>query len=90
MGLLIGRRPLRHVAMLGGTGFAAGVAKARRAQMQAARVARRAGPEPAAQAPPAAPGADLVASLRELKALQDEGVLSAAEFEAAKRKLLAG
>ena len=73
MGMLIGRRPLRHVAMLGGTGFAAGVAKARRRRT--------------------AQGADvdrLVASLRELKALRDEGVLSPEEFETAKRRVLAG
>ena len=36
MGLLIGRRPIRHVAMLGAAGVAAGVAKARR-QQQAQR-----------------------------------------------------
>jgi hypothetical protein len=36
MGLLIGRRPLRHVAMLGATGFAAGVANARRQKAQRA------------------------------------------------------
>jgi ribosomal protein L19E len=72
MGLLIGRRPLRHVAMLGGTGFAAGVAKARRQRAQRTDVDR------------------LVASLRELKALRDEGVLSPEEFETAKRRVLSG
>jgi hypothetical protein len=73
MGLMIGRRPLRHVVMLGGTGFAAGVAKARaqRRRAQHADVDR------------------LVASLRELQALRDEGVLSPEEFEAAKRRVLA-
>jgi ribosomal protein L19E len=72
MGLMIGRRPLRHVAMLGGTGFAAGVAKARRQRTQRTDVDR------------------LVASLRELKALRDEGVLSPEEFETAKRRVLSG
>jgi ribosomal protein L19E len=72
MGLMIGRRPLRHVAMLGGTGFAAGVAKARRQRAQRTDVDR------------------LVASLRELKALRDEGVLSPEEFETAKRRVLSG
>ena len=40
MGLLVGRRPLRHVAMLGATGFAAGVANARRQKAQRAAVDR--------------------------------------------------
>lgn len=50
--MLIGRRPLRHVAMLGRVAYDAGVAKARRAR---ARV----------QAPPAVAGPDVVAALRE-------------------------
>ena len=69
---MIGRRPLRHVVMLGGTGFAAGVAKARRQRAQRTDVDR------------------LGASLRELKALRDEGVLSPEEFETAKRRVLSG
>jgi hypothetical protein len=72
MGLLIGRRPLRHVAMLGATGFAAGVARARRQQAQRASVDQ------------------MVATLRELKTLHETGALSDEEFEAAKRKALAG
>jgi hypothetical protein len=72
MGLLIGRRPLRHVAMLGATGFAAGVARARRQQAQRAYVDQ------------------MVATLRELKTLHETGALSDEEFEAAKRKALAG
>jgi hypothetical protein len=72
MGLLIGRRPLRHVAMLGATGFAAGVARARRQQAHRAYVDQ------------------MVATLRELKTLHETGALSDEEFEAAKRKALAG
>jgi hypothetical protein len=72
MGLLIGRRPLRHVAMLGATGFAAGVARARRQQAQRAYVDQ------------------MVATLRELKTLHETGALSDEEFEAAKRRALAG
>jgi putative oligomerization/nucleic acid binding protein len=82
--MLIGRRPLRHVALLGGTGFAAGVAKARR--NRATRDARRAEEE----AQQAAAERRLVTGLRELAALRDEGVLSPEEFQAAKRKLLSG
>ena len=73
--------------MLGGTGFAAGVAKARREQMQAARDARRVEQEAEAQH---AAAERLVASLQELKALRDAGALSTEEFEAAKRKVLSG
>jgi len=66
-------------------GFAAGLAKARFAQRRAAQAARRAGN--GSQAPVAA-GPGLARALHDLKALEDEGVLSPAEFEAAKRKLL--
>ena len=48
-------------------------------------------PPPPAYAPPpaaAAPQSDLVAELTKLKGLADAGVLSPAEFEAAKAKLL--
>jgi BMFP domain-containing protein YqiC len=51
-------------------------------------------PPPAAVAPPpppapaAAPGGDLVSRLQQLKALQDQGVLTQEEFDAAKQKLL--
>jgi ribosomal protein L19E len=58
--------------MLGGTGFAAGVARARRQRAERADVDR------------------LVAALRELKALRDDGALTPEEFAAAKRKVLAG
>jgi hypothetical protein len=45
----------------------------------------------AASAPPAAGGrVDLVSKLQDLKTLMDEGVLTTDEFQAAKRKLLAG
>jgi hypothetical protein len=81
--MLIGRRPLRHVAMLGATGFVAGVAKTRMAQRRAAQEARR------TQARVAASPSHLVGTLRELAVLRDEGVLTPEEFEAAKRKLLA-
>ena len=76
--MLIGRRPLRSVAFLGGTGLAAGFAKAR-ADMRAGRATR--------QPPPVAP-ADLVTALRDLQGLKDQGVLTPEEFAAAKRKVL--
>ncbi len=47
-------------------------------------------PPPPAPAAPAAPAVDLVAELSKLADLKAAGVLSDAEFEAAKAKLLAG
>jgi hypothetical protein len=74
-------RPRLYLAMLGGTGFAAGVAKARQAQRRAVGAVRPA---------PAAPPPDLAGQLRELVTLRDEGALTPEEFETAKRRLLAG
>ncbi|WP_286795618.1 SHOCT domain-containing protein [Microbacterium sp. UBA3394] len=54
------------------------------AQQQAAAPAAAAAPAPA----PAAGGVDIVAELQKLAALKDAGVLSDAEFAAAKAKLL--
>ena len=69
--------------MLGGVGFQAGLDEARRKQLEAQReTAVR-----AAQAP-AAPRADVVEQLKDLKALLDDGALSPEEFRMAKRKVL--
>ena len=70
-------------------------AAAQQAQVDAAAqqaVAQQmAAAQPAAAPAPAAPaGNDLVAQLQQLAALKDAGVLSDAEFETAKAKLLAG
>ncbi|MGQ4489570.1 SHOCT domain-containing protein [Streptomyces sp. 372A] len=46
-------------------------------------------PQPAA-APPAAPGGDVVGQLERLAALKQQGILTDAEFEAQKARLLAG
>jgi hypothetical protein len=61
------------------------------AQQSQAPPAYAAQPVYAAPPPPAAPagGTDVVAKLTELKGLLDAGVLTPAEFEAAKQKLLA-
>ena len=73
-------RPLRRAPMmLGGVGFQVGLDEARRKQIAAERQAVRAAPVPAS---------DIVEQLRELKALHDDGVLSAAEFQIAKRRVL--
>ncbi len=62
--------------MLGGVGFQAGLDEVERDRLAAQRAA----------APP--PALDLVAEIKELKALHDGGTLSAEEFSIAKRKLL--
>jgi len=71
------RRPLMTATMIGGTGFAAGQAAARRSK-------------PAPPPPASAGEADLVTQLKDLAALRDKGSLSPEEFDAAKKKLLAG
>jgi Short C-terminal domain len=94
------RRPLARAAIVGGAGYAAGrhMANTRQAEddqnaqiaqlqsQQAAPVAAAAPPPP----PPAAGGADMVAQLESLKKLLDEGILTQAEFDMQKQKLLAG
>ena len=87
--MLIGRRPLRHVAILGATGFAAGVAKARLTKARQTSAASDAGraEQAHAQGPP---GERRLASLDDLAALREAGVLSPEEFEAAGRKALPG
>lgn len=59
-------------------------------QQQAAMYAPPPAPEAAAPAPAAAPagGTDVVAELQKLADLKAQGILSDAEFEAAKAKLL--
>jgi hypothetical protein len=95
-----------RAAMVGGAGYMAGKGAARRSQQeqeQEARLADLEGQQMAAAAPPPPPMAaplpppaaaggagDLVSKLQELKALQDQGVLTAEEFGVAKAKLLAG
>lgn len=100
---LIGRRrPLMRAAMVGGAGYAAGKRRARTEQHeydQDAAIAQEA--PPAAPAAPAAPPAaapapaamseaDRIQALKNLKELLDSGVLTQAEFDAQKQKLLNG
>jgi len=68
--------------MLGGVGFQAGLDQARRKQ--------RAAQQQATAEAPAAPAPDVVAQLKGLKTLRDDGVLTPEEFELAKRKVLDG
>ena len=93
------RRPLARAAIVGGAGYAAGrhMANTRQAEDdQNAQIAQlqsqQAAPVAAAPPPPppAAGGADMVAQLESLKKLLDEGILTQAEFDMQKQKLLAG
>jgi|SRR5215218_1931907 hypothetical protein len=97
------RRPLMRAAMVGGAGYMAGKSVARASERESEQEQRlaelEAQPQPVAMAaappPPPAPaapaaGGDLVSKLQQLKQLQDEGVLTAEEFAAAKAQLLAG
>jgi len=80
-------RMLRRAAVLGATAHVAsnrGQAKAEAAQQQQAAAA-----PPVQQAPPpAAPAEDSYAELMKLKELLDAGVLTQAEFDAQKAKIL--
>jgi hypothetical protein len=89
-----------RAAIVGGAGVAAGrhMANTRQAedeqnaqiaQLQAQQAAPIA-PAPPPPAAPAAGGGDMVAQLESLKKLLDEGILTQAEFDMQKQKLLAG
>ncbi|HSZ69239.1 MAG TPA: SHOCT domain-containing protein [Solirubrobacteraceae bacterium] len=97
------RRPLLRGAMVGGVGYMAGKAGANRAAQEASqeqRIESLEGPPaatapPAAAAPAAAPPAAAAApstieQLKQLGELRDGGVLTPAEFEREKQKLLGG
>ena len=60
--------------MLGGVGFQVGLDEARRKQLETQRQA--------------APTPSVVAQLKDLKALLDDGVLTPEEFQLAKRRVL--
>ena len=89
------RRPLMRAAVVGGVAYHAGKRvqegreedydrDARIAELEAQQAAQ------AAPAPAAAPQTDMVEQLQKLAALKDQGILTQAEFDAQKAKLLAG
>jgi hypothetical protein len=94
---LMRRRPLLRAAMVGGTAYAAGKHVQRGQQheeeqdqqLAQAQTAQAPPPPPPAPAPPASP-ADRVQALTQLKGLLDSGVLTQAEFDAEKTKILQG
>ena len=96
------RRPLRRAAVVGGVAVAAHHAGTKSAQAQAAEQDQdqqiadlqaqqgqpQYAPPPPAAAAPEAGGEDMVTQLENLKKLLDEGVLTQAEFDMQKQKLL--
>ena len=100
------RRPLARAAVVGGVAYHAGKKGAQNRaaeesqdqqiadlQSQQQYAQPQYAPPPPAPAPapsPSAGGADMVAQLENLKKLLDEGILTQAEFDMQKQKLLAG
>ena len=97
------RRPLARAAVVGGVAYHAGKKGAQNTaneqaqndqiqdlqqQQQYAPPEQQYAPAPPAPAAPAAGGADMVTQLENLKKLLDEGVLTQAEFDMQKQKLL--
>lgn len=91
------RRPLMRAAVVGGVAYHAGKRvqegreedydrDARIAELEAQQAAQAAPPPAAA----AAPQVDMVGQLQKLAELKDQGILTQAEFDAQKAKLLAG
>jgi Short C-terminal domain len=92
--VMMRRRPLRRAAVIGGVaavshhaGTQSGQAQAE-AQQAAAPPPQAAAPPPQAAGAPDVGGADMVTQLENLKKLLDDGVLTQAEFDAQKQKLL--
>ena len=84
---MLRRRPLARAAVVGGAAYYAGKKGAESAQNQAAEQQDAA--EQEAAPAPAAPSADeSMQELTKLKELLDTGVLTQAEFDAQKQKIL--
>jgi hypothetical protein len=88
------RRPLARAAVVGGTAYVAGKAGAKAGANQAAEQQQESAPPPPAAAPaPAASGGmseDSMAKLKQLADLREQGILTDAEFEVQKQKILQG
>jgi len=91
------RRPLLRAAVVGGAAYHAGKRvqegreedydrDARIAELEAQQAQMQAAPAP----PPQAPQIDMVEQLEKLAKLKDQGILTDAEFEVQKAKVLAG
>jgi hypothetical protein len=87
------RRPLARAAVVGGAAYYGGKKRAEgqmREQEQEARIAELEAQQYEAPAAPAAPAKDPMEQLKELAALHEQGVLTDAEFEIQKTKILQG
>ena len=91
------RRPLMRAAVVGGVAYHAGKRGAQNAANEQAQndqiadLQQQQYPQQQYAPPPAAPaagGADMFAELEKLKKLLDEGILTQAEFDMQKQKLL--
>ena len=87
------RRPLARAAMVGGTAYAVGKSRQASQQREADEQARldevEARQSVATPVTPAAPSGDeAIEQLKQLAELKDSGVLTQAEFDAQKQKLL--
>jgi Short C-terminal domain len=87
------RRPIMRGAMVGGIGYMAGKAGAKRAAQESPQGMEGGQPPAAAPAaataPPPAAGSK-IEQLKQLGELRDSGVLTPDEFEREKQKILAG
>jgi membrane protease subunit (stomatin/prohibitin family) len=85
------RRPLMRAAAVGGVAYAAGKHGAKAGEEADPNAPADEQPEAAADEAPAAPSADQsMEELTKLKGLLDSGVLTQAEFDAQKQKILQG
>ena len=94
-------RPLMAAAVVGGVAHHAGVKSAQAqaaeqsqnqqiADLQAQQAQPQYAPPPPSEAAPGAGGEDMVTQLENLKKLLDQGILTQAEFDMQKQKILAG
>jgi hypothetical protein len=94
------RRPLMRAAVIGGSAYMVGKSaqkgkqqeadqNAQIAELQQQQAQQQAAPAPPPAAAPAA-GGGIAGQLTQLKGLLDAGVLTQAEFDAAKQKALQG
>lgn len=87
------RRPLMRAAMVGGSAYVAGKHAQRGREREAGQEERIEQLESQQQAPPATAGGMSDAAIQQLQKLgelREHGILTDAEFEAQKRKLLGG
>ena len=89
------RRPLARAAMVGGTAYAVGKSRQASQQREADEQARiddlEARQSVATPVAPSAPSSEeSIEQLKQLAELKDSGVLTQAEFDAQKQKLLQG